>query len=85
MSELSVGDKVIVKPGEKTPADGEVVDGETSVNEAMLIGESAPVPKEAESQVIGGSVNGEGSLTVEIQKTGEESYLSQMTNMVREA
>ncbi len=85
LEELVVGDNVVVKPGEKIPADGKVVAGESSVNEAMLTGESTPVPKQAESRVIGGSVNGEGSLTVEIQKTGEESYLSQMTNLVREA
>jgi Cu2+-exporting ATPase len=85
LEELVVGDNVVVKPGEKIPADGNVVVGESSVNEAMLTGESTPVPKQAESRVIGGSVNGEGSLTVEIQKTGEESYLSQMTNLVREA
>lgn len=85
IEELVVGDKVVVKPGEKIPADGKVVEGESSVNEAMLTGESTPVPKQAELKVIGGSVNGEGSITVEIQKMGEESYLSQMTNLVREA
>jgi Cu2+-exporting ATPase len=85
LSELIVGDRVLVKPGEKIPADGKVIDGESSVNEAMLTGESTPISKQRKSSVIGGSVNGEGSLTVEIQKTGEESYLSQMTNLVREA
>lgn len=85
LEELVVGDKVVVKPGEKIPADGKVVEGESSVSEAMLTGESTPVPKQAKSRVIGGSLNGEGSLTVEIQKTGEESYLSQVTNLVREA
>jgi Cu2+-exporting ATPase len=85
LEELEVGDKVVVKPGEKIPADGKVIDGETSVNEAMLTGESNPVPKQADARVIGGSVNGEGSITVEVQKTGEESYLSQMTALVREA
>jgi len=85
IEELAVGDRIVVKPGEKIPADGKVVEGESSVNEAMLTGESKPVPKQAESRVIGGSVNGEGSITMEVQKTGEESYLSQMTNLVREA
>ncbi len=85
LSELVIGDRVLIKPGEKIPADGKVVDGESSVNEAMLTGESTPVPKQKKSVVIGGSVNGEGLLIVEIQKTGEESYLSQMTNLVREA
>ena len=85
LDQLVAGDKVLVKPGEKIPADGTVVEGETSVNEAMLTGESAPVLKQADSTVIGGSVNGEGSVTVEVQKTGKDSYLSQMTELVRQA
>jgi Cu2+-exporting ATPase len=82
---LRGGDRVVVKPGEKVPADGEVVDGQTSVNQAMLTGESKPVPKEEGDEVIGGSVNGEGSITVEVQKTGEDSYLSQAIELVEEA
>lgn len=82
---LKVGHTVLVKPGEKIPADGKVIEGESSVNEALLTGESTPVAKQADSMVIGGSVNGEGSLTVEVQKTGEESYLAQMTSLVRQA
>lgn len=85
IEELGVGDKVVVKPGEKIPADGRVIEGESSVNEALLTGESKPVAKQAEAIVIGGSVNGEGSITVEVQKTGEESYLAQMTSLVRQA
>jgi len=85
LHELKVGDRVLVKPGEKIPVDGKVFKGETSVNEAMLTGESNPVPKQVGDKVIGGSVNSEGSITVETEKTGEESYLSQMTNMVKEA
>ena len=68
LDELAVGDKVLVKPGEKVPADGTVVEGETSVNESMLTGESVPVSKQIEAKVIGGSVNGEGSITVEVKK-----------------
>jgi len=82
---LKVGHKVLVKPGEKIPSDGKVIEGESSVNEALLTGESKPVAKQAKSMVIGGSVNGEGSITVEVQKTGEESYLAQMTGLVRQA
>ena len=85
LSELNSGDKVLVKPGEKIPADGEVVDGETSVNESMLTGESVPVPKIKGAEVIGGSVNGEGSITVEVKKTGKDSYLSQVIELVRQA
>ncbi len=82
---LRPGDRVLVKPGEKIPADGVVISGESAVNEAMLTGESKPVPKKAGDEVIGGSVNGEGSLVVEIKRTGEESFLSQVINLVREA
>jgi Cu2+-exporting ATPase len=85
VQDLQRGDRVVVKPGEKVPADGHIRHGETSVNEAMLTGESLPVPKEAGSEVIGGSLNGEGSITVEVEKTGEDSYLSQMLSLVREA
>ncbi|MEJ2740368.1 MAG: copper-translocating P-type ATPase, partial [Dehalococcoidia bacterium] len=85
LHELQVGDSVLVKPGEKVPADGKVIEGETSVNEAMLTGESTPVSRQAGDNVIGGSVNGEGSITIEIEKTGEESYLSQMTSLVKAA
>jgi Cu2+-exporting ATPase len=85
LDELVVGDKVLVKPGEKIPADGKVIDGETSVNEAMLTGESTPVTKQPEAVVIGGSVNGEGAITVEVEKTGKDSYLAQMTELVRQA
>jgi Cu2+-exporting ATPase len=85
IEELGVGDKVVVKPGEKIPADGRVIEGESSVNEALLTGESKPVAKQAGAMVIGGSVNGEGSITMEVQKTGEESYIAQMTSLVRQA
>jgi Cu2+-exporting ATPase len=85
LSELNAGDKVLVKPGEKIPADGEVVDGESSVNESMLTGESVPVSKIIGAKVIGGSVNGEGSITAEVKKTGKDSYLSQVIELVRQA
>jgi|GEM_PF-1615024 len=85
LDQLTIGDKVLIKPGEKIPADGEVVEGESSVNEAMLTGESTPSFKRAGSTVIGGSVNGEGSLIIEIKKTGKSSYLSQIREMVRQA
>lgn len=85
IDELKSGDRVLVKPGEKIPVDGEVVDGESSVNEAMLTGESTPVQKQKGAKVIGGSINAEGSLTTEVQKTGKDSYLSQMVKLVKEA
>lgn len=85
IEELRAGDRVVVKPGEKIPADGEVIEGETAVNQAMLTGESKPVPKGEGEEVIGGSINGEGSITVEVQKTGEDSYLAQAISLVEEA
>jgi len=85
LEELEKGDRVVVKPGEKIPADGEVVDGESSVNESMVTGESQPVPKAGGDEVIGGSVNGEGSLEVKVLKLGADSFLSQVVDLVREA
>jgi P-type Cu2+ transporter len=85
LEELQKGDTVLIKPGEKIPADGKVVKGESSVNEAMLTGESKPVKKIKGDDVIGGSVNEKGSLTIEISKTGDDSFLSQVMNLVKEA
>ena len=85
VSELGKGDQVLVKPGDKIPIDGQVIEGRSSVNEAMISGESSPVEKSEGDEVIGGSVNGEAALTVKVQKTGEETYLSQVVEMVREA
>jgi len=85
LDQLHSSDHVLVKPGEKIPADGIVVEGETSVNEAMLTGESRPVHKTVGKPVIGGAINGEGSITVEVQRTGKDSFLSQVIDLVREA
>ncbi|MDP2215669.1 MAG: heavy metal translocating P-type ATPase [Methanolobus sp.] len=85
VDELEVGDRVLVKPGEKVPVDGVVTKGRTSVNEAMLTGESLPVSKKDGDEVIGGSINGEGSIDVEVRKTGKDTYLSQVIELVRSA
>ncbi len=85
VEELAPGDRILVKPGEKMPADGVVVAGESSVNEAMLTGEATPVDKKPGDKVIGGAVNGEGSLTVEVRQTGRDSYLAQVIELVRKA
>ncbi len=85
LDQLHAGDRVLIKPGEKIPADGKVVEGETSVNEAMITGESKPVSKTEGGKVIGGAINGEGSITVEVEKTGKDSFLSQVIDLVREA
>ncbi|RJQ23068.1 MAG: copper-translocating P-type ATPase [Nitrospiraceae bacterium] len=85
LGELMVDDKVLVKPGEKIPADGVVVEGESSVNESMLTGESTPVTKKTGSKVIGGAINDEGSLTIEVKGTGKDSFLSQVIDLVKQA
>jgi Cu2+-exporting ATPase len=85
LDSLVVGDHVLVKPGEKVPADGEVVDGQTSVNESMLTGESKPVTKKPGATVIGGAINGEGAISVEVKKTGKDSFLSQVIDLVKQA
>jgi P-type Cu2+ transporter len=85
LRELGTGDRVLVKPGEKIPADGDVTAGQSFVNESMLTGESSPIVKRIGSRVIGGAINGDGSLTVEVKKTGKESFLSQVIDLVREA
>ncbi|HBA84154.1 MAG TPA: heavy metal translocating P-type ATPase [Verrucomicrobia bacterium] len=85
LGELAVNDKVLIKPGEKIPADGVIANGESSVNEAMLTGESTPVTKKTGGKVIGGSINGEGSLTIEVKGTGKDSFLSQVIDLVKQA
>jgi Cu2+-exporting ATPase len=85
VTELRRGARVLVKPGEKIPTDGVIVEGHTSVNEAMLTGESKPVEKAKDAAVIGGSVNGEAAITVEVAKTGDETYLAQVIALVRQA
>jgi len=85
LSELAVNDKVLIKPGEKIPADGVIVSGESSVDEAMLTGESTPVMKKTGGKVIGGAINGEGSLTIEVKGTGKDSFLSQVIDLVKQA
>ncbi|MBZ0188494.1 MAG: cadmium-translocating P-type ATPase [Candidatus Obscuribacterales bacterium] len=85
LSELVVHDRVLIKPGEKIPADGVIVGGESSVDEAMLTGESTPIAKKTDAKVIGGSINGEGSLTLEVTGTGKDSFLSQVIDLVRQA
>jgi Cu2+-exporting ATPase len=85
VSSLVIGNVVLVKPGEKIPSDGEIIKGETNVNEAMLTGESKPISKKPGDEVIGGSVNGEGAVNVKITHTGEDSYLSQVINLVKQA
>jgi Cu2+-exporting ATPase len=85
VSELQAGDVVLVRPGEKIPSDGVVIEGESYVNEALLTGESKPVHKAKEDKVIGGAINGDGALRTKIERTGEETYLAQVITLVRQA
>lgn len=82
---LAKGDLVVVKPGEKFPTDGVVIEGRTTANEALLTGEARPVSKEEGDEVIGGAVNGDGSVTVRVEKVGDETFLAQVVSMVRRA
>lgn len=84
-SELRNGDRVLVRPGSSIPADGEVEEGHSDVNEAMITGESLPVQKEPGDKVIGGTINGDGSLRVRITATGDETALAGIMRLVEEA
>ncbi|KYH23766.1 copper-exporting P-type ATPase B [Halalkalicoccus paucihalophilus] len=85
VSELSEGDLVLVRPGASVPADGVVESGDSDVNESMITGESKPVSKKPGDEVIGGTINGDGSLRVQISATGEETTLAGIMRLVEEA
>ena len=85
LADLREGDLVLVRPGAGIPADGVVRDGRSSVNESMITGESRPVTKGERDQVIAGTVNGEGSLRVEVTRTGEQTALAGIMRLVAEA
>ena len=85
VEELVPGDQILVKSGEKIPLDGEIFEGESTVDESMLTGESVPVEKHPGMEAIGGAVNGEGILKIQVNKTGSETYLSQVIQLVSDA
>jgi len=85
LEELQKDDIILIKPGEKIAADGIVMEGESYLNESMLTGESKPVKKEKSDKVIGGSINGNGSLRVKVLHTGKDSYLNKVIRLVQEA
>lgn len=85
IEELVLGDQVLVKPGQKIPVDGQVLSGHSSVDESMLTGESIPVEKTIGDQVYGGSINSQGVLTIETQKLGKDTLLSQIIKLVEDA
>ena len=85
ISNLKKGDIVLVRPGEKIPSDGIVIEGESFVNEALLTGESKPIHKKIGDNVIGGAINKEGMLKIKIEKIGDETYISQVIKLVKQA
>ncbi len=85
VDQLEKDNQVLVRPGEKIPVDGEIADGESHVNESMVTGESKPVKKAKNDKVIGGTINGNGSITINVKQVGEDAYLSKVIGMVSEA
>ena len=85
LATVKVGDVLRVRPGEKVPVDGHVLEGRTSIDESMLTGEPIPVEKETGSQVTGGTINGTGSITFRAERVGNETLLAQIVRMVGEA
>lgn len=85
VKELKKDDIAVIKPGEKIPADGVVIEGSSYVNESVLTGESVPVKKENKAKVIAGAINGDGSLKIKVTGTGEDSYLNKVITLVQSA
>lgn len=85
INDLKKGDLILIKPGEKIPADGRIKEGHTELNESALTGESKAVEKTTGDKVIGGSINGDGALKVEVTTAGEDSYLKKVIKLVEEA
>src|SRR3989304_3606626 len=84
-SQVKIGDLLLVKPGEKIPIDAVVVKGESAINESMVTGESRPISKQKSDKVIGGTINQDGSLTIKVTKTGEDTAISQIMKLIRDA
>lgn len=85
LEELQINDTILIKPGEKVPADGLVLEGESYLNESMLTGESKPIKKNKNDKVIGGAINGNGSIKVKVLHTGKDSYLNKVIMLVQDA
>ncbi len=85
LSELQVGDIMLIKPGSKVPADGKIIDGISELNEAIVTGESKPASKKVGDEVIAGSINGDGTIKVEVIKIGEHTFLAGVMRLVAEA
>jgi Cu+-exporting ATPase len=85
ISALKIGDRVLVKPGERFPVDGEVIEGQSHADEALISGESLPIPKQPGDKVTGGAINGEGRLLVSTQALGAETVLARIIRLVEDA
>ena len=85
ISDLHSGDIILVRPGEKVPADGEIIEGGSDLNESALTGESKPVRKTKGDKVIGGAINGDGSIKIKVSSSGKDSYLNKVIKLVEEA
>ena len=85
IEEVVIGDRILVKPGEKIPVDGVVLSGHSAIDESMLTGESIPVEKVADDKVYGASINGAGALTIQVEKVGDETLLAQIIKLVEDA
>ena len=85
VSSLEIGDVMVIRPGEKIPTDGLIIEGETTIDESMTTGESMPVLKNLNEGVIGGTINQMGSIKVKVTKVGEDTFLSQLIKLVEEA
>ena len=85
VTSLVIGDHILIRPGEQVPIDGSIVEGASAMNEAFLTGESRPVTKQIGDEVVAGAVNGEGALTAEVTRVGDDTALSQIMRLVEEA
>src|SRR4030095_13880142 len=85
LDQIEKGDRLRVRPGEKVPVDGRVIEGRTSIDESMITGESMPVTRSTDDRVTGGTVNQTGSLVIEAERVGSETVLSQIVEMVAQA
>jgi Cu+-exporting ATPase len=85
LEQVNVGDRLRVRPGEKVPVDGVVLDGSSSIDESMVTGESIPVEKQPESRVTGGTINGTGSFTMRAERVGSDTLLARIVDMVSQA
>jgi P-type Cu+ transporter len=85
IEEIQPGDRLRIRPGEKVPVDGRVIEGHSSVDESMVTGEPVPVEKQADDKVVGGTVNGTGSLVMQAEKVGADTLLSRIVQMVADA